>query len=250
MHGTLAKVSLLLALAGGVEKARAQTEVSTQLWGNVILGFPKSESLHLELDLEPKAQVSGGEPWRNLDVTPLVEVYPADWLDLTAAATVGLTHQLDGLNSFELTPRIGARAHLFHKVWDKVRPERVPLSRLNLGILARLELRNFVYSGDAASRHEWRFRTRFEAKVALNQPGFSEDGTLYVIADLEGYVPLGDEIPERFATKLRVRVGLGFRIDYRARVEALYIRDDNRRSSAEGFEQNANIIDLRVKLFF
>ena len=114
----------------------------------------------------------------------------------------------------------------------------------------RLESRHFSYSGDTESRHEWRMRNRLESKLALNHPNLSEDGTLYAIADVELYVPLGDEIPERFPSKLRVRVGLGFRADYRARVEALYIRDGNRSSSEEGFVENTNAIDLRLKLFF
>jgi hypothetical protein len=229
----------------------AQEGTSTQLWGNLTLGHPRSERLYLELDLEPKIQVSGGEGWRNLDATPLVEFYPADWLDLTAEATVGFTHQLSGLNTFELTPRIGVRVHLFQDVWGHLpRPERLPGTRLSLGNLLRLESRNFWYSGGQESSHEWRLRNRTEAKLALNRDSLSRDGTLYLIADAEFYVPLGDEIPERFSTKFRVRAGLGYRIDYRMRLEFLYIRDSSRSTLEEDFEDDANIFDFRLKIFF
>lgn len=42
----------LLAVFARVNNAAAE-DVSTQLWSNLILGFPKSERLYLELDLGP-----------------------------------------------------------------------------------------------------------------------------------------------------------------------------------------------------
>jgi hypothetical protein len=195
--------------------------------------------------------VSGGERWRNLDATPLLEFYPKDWLDLTAEATVGFTHQFSGLDTFEVTPRIGVRVHLFQSVWGHLpHPERLPASRLSLGNLLRLESRHFWYSDDQGSSHEWRLRNRAEAKFALNRGNLSEDGTLYLIADAEFYVPLGDETPERFSTKFRTRLGLGYRFDYRKRLEFLYIRDNSRSTLEEDFEKDANIFDFRLKIFF
>ncbi len=242
---------LLISGMGAGAEAWAQEGSSAQLWATLTLGHPRSERLYFELDFEPKTQVSGGEGWRNLDVTPLAEFYPADWLDLTAEATVGFTHQFSGLNTFELTPRIGVRLHLLQQAWDHLpRPERLPMSRLSLGNLLRLESRHFWYSGGLESSQEWRLRNRAEAKLALNRDSLSQDGTLYLIADAEFYVPLGDEIPERFSTKFRGRAALGYRIDYRMRLEFLYIRDNSRSTLEEDFEEDANIFDFRLKIFF
>jgi hypothetical protein len=246
----LAALLVVLGTGAGAE-ARAQDAASTQIWGNVTLGHPRSERLYLELDIEPKFQVSGGERWRNLDATPLLEFYPTEWLDLTAEATVGFTHQFSGLNTFEVTPRVGARVHLFKRVWAHLpHPERLPASRLGLGNLLRLESRHFWYSDDQGSSHEWRLRNRTELKLALNRANLSEDGTLYLIADAEFYVPLGDETPERFSTKFRTRAGLGYRFDYGKRLEFLYIRDNSRSTLEEDFEEDANIFDFRLKIFF
>ena len=236
---------------GAAAEARAQERASTQLWADLTLGHPRSERLYLELNFEPKIQLSGGEKWRNFDVTPLAEFYPADWLDLTAEATVGFTHQLSGLNTFEVTPRIGVRVHLFQTAWDHLpHPERLPASRLGLGNLLRLEARNFWYSGDLGSRHEWRLRNRAEAKLALNHDSLSQDGTLYLIADAEFYLPLGDDLPGRFSTKFRARAGVGYRIDYRMRLEFLYVRYGSRSTHEEDFEKDADIFDFRLKIFF
>jgi hypothetical protein len=244
--------TLLLILGmGAAAEALAQERTSKQLWANITLGHPRSERLYFELDFGPKIQLRGEEKWRNFDVTPLVEFYPADWLDFTAEATVGFTHQLSGLNTFEVTPRIGVRVHLFQQAMDHLpRPERLPVSRLSLGNLLRLEARNFWYSGGRDSSHEWRLRNRAEAKLALNHDSLSQDGTLYLIADAEFYFPLGDELPERFSTKFRVRAGLGYRIDYRMRLEFLYIRYSSRSTLEEDFEKDADIFDFRLKIFF
>lgn len=251
---------LLVLLTGAAGQARAQGEASsgpaTQIWANLTLGKTVSERTYLELDVEPKWQVTSGEEWRNFDLTPLAEGYPTDWLDLEAEATLGATHQRDGLDTLEITPRIGARFHLFAKV-APYRPgvlgldnERLPLTRLGVSTLVRLEWRNFFYSDDTADRHEWRARFRLEAKLALNHAKLADDRTLYAIADAELYAPLGDDIPERYANKLRARVGAGYRFSGATRLELLYLRDWNRDSPDEEGTQDTQAFDLRLKLFF
>ena len=47
-------VALLLCAAVAAAQEDAPDEVSTQLWGNVILSYPKSARLYFELDLEPR----------------------------------------------------------------------------------------------------------------------------------------------------------------------------------------------------
>jgi hypothetical protein len=245
--GATGALALFAVLATAQECAPA--DVSNQLWGNVVLGHPKSPRLYYELDLEPKFQVSGGEPWRNVDATPLVELYPHSLVDLTGEVTVGRTRQTEADRSWELTPRIGLRLHLFKRLWDEIDLERLPLSRLSLANLFRLELRNLWYSGDRVSSHEMRFRNRTELKVAINNDTLSVDRTLYLFADVEFFVPLGEDIPERFATKSRIRTGLGYRLSRKWRFEALYIRDFARETLDEEVDIEMNALDLRLKVF-
>jgi hypothetical protein len=237
-------------LAVGTVDVHAEDAVSNQLWANITLGKAPKERVYLELDIEPKVQAGGDEPWRNLDLTPLVEVYPAGWLDLEAEATVGKTHQRDGLNTFEVTPRIGFRLHLFKQVSNAVKHERVPLTRLDVSTLVRLEWRNFYYSDDAPSEHTARLRARLEGKIAISHATLAQDRTLYAVGDVEYYAPLGEDVAERFANKARVRLGVGFRISAGSKVEALYIRDWNRSSPEETGTQDARILDVRLKLLF
>ena len=229
---------------------------STQVWANVTMGKSRGEKTYLELDIEPKHQVSGGEQWRNIDFTPLVERYPTDWLDLTAEMTVGNTRQRDGLDTFEITPRVGARFHLFGKMAPflpgipGLKYERLPRTRLGVATLVRVEWRNFSYSDETPSQHTWRARLRLEGKLAVNHATLAQDRTLYAIGDAEYYQPLGDDIEERYVNKVRSRLGLGYRFSTRTKLEFLYIRDWNRDSPEEEGSEDTQAFDLKVKLLF
>ncbi|MGZ8254358.1 MAG: hypothetical protein ACXWVT_05865 [Burkholderiaceae bacterium] len=132
--------ALLLCAAG----ASAQT--TTQLWANLTIDWVKSDRLVYELDLEPKVLIAGpeGQPaWRNLDVTPNVEYSLKPWLDLVGDVTVGRTMQTDDVDSTEVTPRIGARFHLFSRRAILHAREQAPQRRIVVRELVRFESRNF-----------------------------------------------------------------------------------------------------------
>ena len=246
--GAAGALTLFAAMAAGQEEEPA--EASEQIWANVILGHTKSSRLYYELDLEPKSQISGGESWRNIDATPLVEFYPNDLVDLTGEVTVGYTRQNETEDSLEITPRLGVRLHLVKNLWNQIYGERVPLSRFSFANLSRIEFRNLRYTGDRPSSHEVRFRNRAELKLAINKNNLSADRTLYLFADLEFFFPLGEDVPERFATKSRFRGGFGYRLSRRRRFEVLYIRDFARDTLDDPRDIDMNALDLRLKLLF
>ena len=59
-----------------------------------------------------------------------------------------------------------------------------------------------------------RFRNRLEFQVPLNREKVSDDGARYLLADWEWFIPLSDPA-ERFASRQRVRAGLGYRAERR-----------------------------------
>lgn len=233
---------LLCQLAGDLW---AQT--SGQIWANFTLDQPKGDRLVFEVDLEPKAQFSGSDTWRSVDVTPAVEVYPNRWMDLVGETAIARTRQSNDVSSFEATPRLGVRFHLLSNL-RTMRPGPRHLGRVSVANLSRVEWRNFWYSDDTPSSHETRFRNRIELKVGLNHEELSLDKTLYFIADFEFFVPLSDDVPERFAAKRRTRLGLGYRRDRKWRFDVLFIRDATRQTSEGSFATAANIVDFRIKI--
>jgi hypothetical protein len=170
----------------------ASAQTTTQLWGNLTFNWMKSEHLVYELDFEPKVLLAApeGEPdWRNLDVTPNGEYSLRPWLDLVADTTIGWTKQTDDVNSTELTPRFGARFHLFSRARQLRVVEQAPRRRLVVRDLVRVEARNFFYSdSDTDSDSTVRFRNRLEFLVPLNKERITDDGVRYFLADWEWFV--------------------------------------------------------------
>jgi hypothetical protein len=247
--GILAVCGLLIGPTAG----RAQTDL--QLWGNVTLDWVKSDRLVYELDFEPKVLLerSEGDPgWHNLDLTPNVEYSPNGWLDLVGEATIGYTKQTDDVNSFELTPRVGVRLHLWSRYTDALiqKRELVPKRRLVVRDLLRVESRNLIYGGaGSGSDSSVRFRNRLEFLVPLNRQRLTDDGAAYTLADWEWFVPL-NEPDERFANRQRIRAGIGYRPSSAWRLEVLYMWTRSRNTLEDGFSTSDNIVDVRVKRVF
>lgn len=255
MTGGLARVAVMAALLTAVPaSSRAQTNL--QLWGNVTLDWMKSERLTYELDFEPKGLVSApaGDPaWRSLDITPNVEYAVRPWLDLSGDLGVGYTKQTDDVNTVEVTPRVGARFHLYSRAVKTRGPnvrEMAPRRRVVIRDLVRFESRNFFYTGaGSGSDSSFRFRNRLELLVPLNTEKLSDDGTRYVLADWEWFIPLG-EPDERFANRQRIRAGLGYRRNLHWRFEGVYMWTRSRNTIEDGFTTSDNIINIRVKRLF
>jgi hypothetical protein len=257
LRGLASALAFLQFLVATPALAREVTaDTSRQLWANFIVGLPKSEKLYVEADAEVAKQVSGGgDSWGSLYGTGLVEYYPNDWLDLTGELVTGFTNQDRNDDSVEATIRLGLRLHFLQQIinssyFKKIRPERMSGARLSVANLARLEYRNFWYSGELPDTSDARFRNRIETKLALNRPNLGADGVWYLIADIEWFVPLSDdEAPERFATKRRARLGLGYRHSYQWRFDILAMAD-NVRDTLEGvISADARMIDVRVHFY-
>jgi len=87
-------------------------------------------------------------------------------------------------------------------------------------------------------------------KFAINKPNFSTDGVWYLMADGEYFSYIGDDKPpERFASKHRIRLGLGYRQSYKWRFEILAMRDEARETLEDEIQVDAYMLDLRVKWF-
>jgi hypothetical protein len=249
--GPVAWACLLVLVTVTVHPSRASAQTNLQLWGNLTLDKVKSERLVYELDLEPKVLLKApeGEPaWRNLDVTPNVEYSPKGWVDLVAEATVGVTRQTDEVDTFEVTPRVGARFHVFSRAMRTFGAlEAPPRRRVVVRDLFRVESRNFFYFNEGSgSSSTVRFRNRIEFRVPLNTEKLTDDRARYLLADWEWFMPVS-EPDERFANKQRIRTGIGYRRSFAWRFEALYMWTRSRNTIEEGFKTDDNAIDIRVK---
>ncbi len=243
--------AMMALLLGTPQVVQAQT--TAQFWGNLTLNWVKSDRLVYEFDVEPKVLLAAPEDepgWRNIDLTPNVEFSPKGWLDVVADTTVGSTKQTDDVDTIEVTPRLGLRFHLFSRSQRFQLMERAPDRRIVVRDLVRVESRNFFYRGaESGFDSTVRFRNRLEFLIPLNKARMTDDGARYLMADWEWFVPL-DDPEERFASRQRIRTGLGYRRNFNWRYEVLYMWTRSRDTIEEGFSTTENIIDVRVKRLF
>jgi hypothetical protein len=143
----------------------AFAQVNTQLWANVTLNWLKSPTLTYELDFEPKVLLTRpeGEPgWNNIDVSPNAEYGWKPWLDMIAEGTIGTTHQTDGIRTFELSPRVGARFHLVSRDVINLGPRHEQITRRRVLVRDptrdRTEEREVLSSSYSWASSEWRAR--------------------------------------------------------------------------------------------
>src|SRR5262249_5607683 len=148
--------------------------------------------------------------------------------------------------------RLGFRTNIFSNLREHEQEgqRRRLLNRVRIATLVRFEYRNLYYNDGTPTSHQWRFRARLGTKIGITDAGLSRGGTLYAGGDFEVYVPLTGDVSERFANKLRTRVGLGYRFSYEWRAEILYVRDSNRKTKSDPFATSTNAVDMRVKVFF
>jgi hypothetical protein len=245
-------VTLLLA-------ASAEAQPNGQLWGDVTLSWPQSQRLKYQMIIEPKFLVIVPQEkpdWVTLDLTPTVDYAAAKWMDAVGEFLLAPTVQTNEVNSVELTTRAGIRVHLLSRavptrVRDRERTELPPSRRLVIRDLARVEQRNIFYSDAQSASSSWRLRNRLEFEFPLNRANMALDGARYLLADWEWFIPLsGNEPPERFASKQRIRAGFGFRRDVKWRYEALYIWGRSLDTTTNSFTTSDNIISLKVMRVF
>ncbi len=244
-------VPLAAILLCGLVPSTAAAQTNMQAWGNLTYAWSGRDRIAYGVDFEPKVLVvvPEGEPdWATLDITPSADLAVKPWLDLVGEMATGYTSQTDDLTSYEISPRMGARFHVFAR--DLAAPVRLPdrpsRRRVLLRNLVRVESRNLFYNGEKDNSFTWRFRNRIELLVPLTKARVSDDGARYVTADWEWFIPLG-EPDERFANRQRIRAGIGYRRNAQWKLEALYIWGKSRNTAESGFTTSDNIVSFGVK---
>jgi len=243
----LTAVGAIVIVIGIPWEGRAQT--NTQLWANFTVNWIKSHRVTMGVDAEPKVLVSapaGDAGWATLDITPSLEYSRGEWFDMVGELLVGRTKQTDDLDSSELTPRIGFRLHLLSNLRHEIVKERRPRRRLVLRDLLRLEWRHLYYSTEKPDASTIRLRNRLESLWPINRPRITDDGAWYLTADWEWFIPV-DDPDERFASRQRVRGGIGYRRNYAWRLEARYVWNRSRNTIDDPFTSTDHAIDLTMK---
>jgi hypothetical protein len=226
----------ILVVLLGSSSARSQT-TDSQFWAEYMLNHPFGDSWNVELaaTYSTLLKTSG---WQSFDLQVTPEYILSSHLDLQGSLLYSHTLQYQPLTSTEFRAMLGTRIHLT--------PKRRVLTR----ILLRLEQRYLYYPDVDTREQSARGRLRLETVVPLNKKSmFGGDNLWYVIGDAEAFVPLDDQLDERFLSRYRFRFGPGFRLNYTWRFEFLYNLQQSRNTLVGDFNTTDNIFRVRVKHF-
>jgi len=89
-----------------------------------------------------------------------------------------------------------------------------------------------------------------ELAYPLNRPKLTSNGALYLTSDAELFVPVSDDPQQHQVNQWRLRNGIGYRVSFNTRFEALYIWTTKKDSHTGRFATDSQAIDFRVKIAF
>ncbi len=210
---------------------KAQT--NEQLWFEYMLNIPFANSFNVE-NAFTYSTLLGQPKWRAYDYNVTLEYSISPHFDLVGAALISYTEQAESYNTLELRPTLGTRIYF------------TPHQRIQTRLLLRVEQRNFQNLDTKEWDNVLRPRVRAEVIFPINQDSYFKDNLWYTITDAE-WLFVKNDLEERFANRFRLRIGLGYRLNYSFRFEVLYMNQQSKNGIDDNFSSNDNIIRVRLK---
>jgi hypothetical protein len=212
--------------------AFAQLDVNSQLWLDYNVVYPFANIWTADAEFSYQTLLSGGEKWRSYQFTPGLQRNMSQRIDLFFSTPVYYTVQDDDYTTVET--RIS------------------PAARIIFTANRRVESRSVLRHDFRAVRPtggDWqisnRTRVSLDFIIALNKPNIYQDGLVYALLDGELFFVLDQNIDERFANLRKARAGIGYRLSYKHRFEAIYQVLKSRTTIDQEFDTRDNIFRLR-----
>lgn len=208
-------------------------KANSQVWFEYMLNSPFANSFNLENAIT-YSTVLESPRWYAFDYAPTLEWSVNQNVDVIGQVVFSYTKQNESYNTFELRPVIGSRIHI------------TPHQQIQSRVLLRLEQRNFRNLETKEWDQVYRPRVRFESIIPINRKSYYNDKLWYGLLDAE-WLFVTDDVEERFANRFRLRVGGGYRLNYSLRFEILYMNQQSRDETENGFVTIDNVIRFRIK---
>jgi hypothetical protein len=176
--------------------------------------------------------------------TPRFLYVVAPWIDALTEINFTRKDQSNGVDTITVSPRIGVQLHILSRLLGggAASREHAPRQRFDFRTLLRLEDQRQSTNTDSSTTSTWTFRDRWTVAYPLNRPKTTADGAVYLITDIEGFVPLDGG----FVNQLRSRTGIGYRPSFPWKFEWLYVWDGQRSRPSESLSTNYNAFYFRV----
>jgi hypothetical protein len=233
-------------LCGFIWPVTADAQTPLQFWESGTILWLASDRVHMRVVVQARDQVTPDDQTKffSISATPRFLYIVAPWIDALGEINFTKKDQSNGVDSTTVSPRIGVQLHILSRLLDGggASREPEPRQRFDFRTLLRLEDQRESTNTDSSSTSTWTFRDRWTAAYPLNRPKTTSDGALYLITDIEGFVPLDGG----FINELRLRTGLGYRLSFPWKFEWLYVRDGQRSRPSESLTTKYNAFYFRV----
>lgn len=213
---------------------RAQS-TTKQFWFEYMLNYPFANSFNLE-NAFTYSTLLGDPKWSTYDFVPTLEWSVTAHIDLLAQTTLSYTNQTESYNTFEVRPALGTRIFF------------TPHKRIQTRLLLRLEQRNFKNLETGDWDQVYRPRARGEVIIPINKNSYFQDNLWYAMMDVEALFKV-DDVAERFANRMRFRIGGGYRLNYNWRFEFLYMLQRSKDTIEDEFETADHVFRFRIKQY-
>lgn len=207
--------------------------INEQVWVEYMGNFSMANVYNLENAFSYSTLLNSPK-WRDYSYSATLEWSPTPLVEPLAQLVVTYTNQTDSYNSVEIRPVIGSRFYF------------TPNRRIQTRLLVRLEQRNFKNLDGDAWTVAYRPRIRAEMIIPISQDSYYKDNLWYGLADAEMLFAT-DDVKERFANRFRVRLGIGYRLNYSFRFEFVYMNQQSRNTITDTFGTSDNIFRFRIK---
>jgi hypothetical protein len=229
-------LAILVLFAG--PPARAQEASNAQLWLDGIVGRSFASYYMAECELSYQTLLSDQGRWVSYNASPSLEVSPTAHWSFLAGLPLSYTLQQEGYNTFEWRAQLGAK-YTF-----------TPFQRVQTRLNLRYEDRNLTDQEDGQVQRSQRIRLRAEVVVPLDSRTYDADTMWYALADAEVFTTKDEELEERFANRMRIRIGAGRKFSYNWRAEAIYTFQISRNAITDTDPTLDHILRLRIKYYF
>lgn len=225
------KLLTILGLFPGVLNAQSTNE---QLWFEYMANYSFANSFNLENAFKYSTLLNSPR-WYSFEFTPTLDYSITNNIDISLATVLEYTEQTESVNTFEVRPVLGTRIH--------ITPNRRILTRA----LIRLEQRNIQNLDTKDWDNVWRPRFRAEMLIPINKKSYFDDNLWYGVLDAEWFLTIDDDVNERFANRFRIRMGIGYRLNYSSRFEFIYMIQESKNAIEDSFYTSDNIFRFRYR---
>ena len=215
--------------------AQEQNIPTNHLWFDFYNFFPITEKLEYGGDLGFRHAFSDF-PWSRIYIRPTLAYRWKEKIRFLGGFKFAYTSQDILANTFEIRPWLGIKIN-----WPKIR-------RFTFQHFLRLEQRFQFNTGSDSWASETRLRYRLGTRVPINHPTII-DKTFYLPLWAEFFRNARGDLTERFASKVRLTAGLGYRFDKKWRLEFEYTYQGSRSFRQDEFGGSDNLFHLKLRWY-